>query len=74
LGNPGSYLYKIYGNATQYPASFYDVLYGNNALPNSGGNGTLDPGFSAGKGYDQVTGIGVPYARNLISSVLADVP
>jgi subtilase family serine protease len=72
LGNPGVYLYQIYGNATQYQASFYDVLFGDNALPGFGG--ALDPGFAAGKGYDLVTGLGAPYAKNLITSVLADVP
>jgi len=72
LGNPGTYLYKVYLSQTQYPATFYDVLFGNNALP--GSSGSLDPGFAAGKGYDQVTGIGVPFARSLITSVLADVP
>jgi subtilase family serine protease len=74
LGNPNPYLYEIYANATQYTASFYDVLFGNNAVPNSSGNGNLDPGYVAGKGYDLVTGIGVPFARSLIASVLADVP
>lgn len=73
LGNPGPYLYAIYENAAQYQASFYDVLFGNNALPNTGGNG-LDPGYTAGQGFDLVTGIGAPYGRNLISSVLAHVP
>jgi subtilase family serine protease len=74
LGNPDNYLYEIYGNPAQYASSFYDVLYGNNALPNSSGSGGLDPGYSAGQGYDLVTGIGVPFAKSLIASVLADVP
>ena len=73
LGNPGAYLYGIYKSATQYPATFYDVLFGNNALPNSSGVG-YDQGFTAGQGFDLVTGIGAPYAKNLIASVLADVP
>jgi subtilase family serine protease len=73
LGNPGPYLYPIYQNPAQYAATFYDVLFGNNALPNTSGDGGLDPGFLAGTGYDQVTGIGVPYAKNLISAVLANV-
>ena len=73
LGNPGTYLYPIYLNAAQYQASFYDVLYGNNALPSTTGNG-YDPGFTAGLGYDLVTGIGAPFAKNLIASVLAHVP
>jgi subtilase family serine protease len=73
LGNPGTYLYKIYQNSTQYPATFYDVLFGNNSLPSTGGSGQ-DPGFNAGKGYDRVTGLGAPFGRNLVSSVLANVP
>jgi len=74
LGNPATYFYDIYQNQTQYTATFYDVLFGNNALPNSSGNGNLDPGYVAGKGVDLVTGIGVPFGRSLIASVLADVP
>jgi subtilase family serine protease len=73
LGNPGTYLYAIYKNSAQYKASFYDVLFGNNALPSTGGIG-FDPGFSAGQGFDLVTGIGAPFGKNLISSVLAHVP
>jgi subtilase family serine protease len=32
---------------------------------------TPDPGFNAGVGYDHTTGIGVPFARHLITQVLA---
>ena len=70
LGNPGTYLYEIYQSQALYSATFYDVLFGNNSLPNSNGNGQ-DPGFNAGTGYDLVTGIGVPYANSLITNVLA---
>jgi subtilase family serine protease len=73
LGNPGTYLYAIYNSQAQYPATFYDVLFGNNSTPNSNGNGQ-DPGFNAGTGDDLVTGIGVPYAHSLITNVLANVP
>jgi subtilase family serine protease len=31
---------------------------------------TFDPGYSAGIGYDNVTGLGVPYARALIKAVV----
>jgi kumamolisin len=71
LGNPGTYLYKIYQSSTEYPATFYDVLFGNNSLPST--TGGQAPGFNAGKGYDLVTGLGAPFGRNLISSVLANV-
>ncbi len=81
LGNPGPVLYKIYNNATQYPATFYDVTFGNNGVipcrVNPGQVGTCpnpvptpDPGFNAGTGYDQMTGIGVPFARHLIQTVV----
>jgi subtilase family serine protease len=74
LGNPNAYFYKIYANATQYQSTFYDVLYGNNAmicLPTATPCPSPDSsGFSAGKGYDLITGVGVPYARALIKAVV----
>jgi subtilase family serine protease len=73
LGNPGTYLYKIYQNSSQYPVTFYDVLFGNNSAEGTSGS-SQDPGYTAGKGYDEVTGLGAPYGGNLISSVLANVP
>lgn len=77
LGNPNAFFYNIY-RSSEYPSVFYDVLYGNNAqLPSctfTGATpcpaGTLDPGYSAGTGYDLVTGIGVPFARSLIHAVV----
>lgn len=62
LGNPNPYLYRIYGNASQYATTFYDVLTGNNTVGKT-------PGYEAGVGYDLVTGLGAPYARNLIRAV-----
>jgi kumamolisin len=75
LGNPNAYFYKIYANAPQYASVFTDVLYGNNAQACSGGatacpSPTMDPGYSAGIGYDLVTGIGAPHARALIKAVV----
>ncbi len=81
LGNPGPLIYKIYNNAAQYPATFFDVTFGSNAVipclvnPAQVGNcpapqPTPDPGFNAGVGYDHVTGIGVPFARHLIQAVV----
>ncbi len=83
LGNPNGLLYKIYASATQYPATFYDITFGDNsqlppcASPAQTGetpcpvpNPTLVPGgFQAGIGYDRVTGIGVPFARALIRAI-----
>jgi kumamolisin len=62
LGNPNPYYYKVYGNAATYAATFYDVLYGNNGLGGAAG-------YGAGPGYDLVTGLGVPYARHLVTAV-----
>ena len=81
LGNPGPLIYKIYNNTTEYPATFYDVTFGNNGivpcLANPGQVGacpspqpTPDPGFNAGTGFDQITGIGVPFARHLIQTIV----
>lgn len=35
LGNPDAFFYKIYGDKSAYPATFYDVLYGDNSQLNS---------------------------------------
>jgi hypothetical protein len=74
LGNPNAYFYKIYANASTYATTFYDVMYGSNntycvpyATPCPS---PTDPGYTAGQGYDLVTGIGVPYARALIKAVV----
>lgn len=70
LGNAASYLYKIYANKTQYPTVFYDVVYGENAMQNpKGGTATPVPGEFAGPGYDQTTGVGVPFAGHLIQAI-----
>lgn len=85
LGNPNPLFYGIYKNAARYAATFYDVTYGNNAqllyCQGAGAGGAdcptpdpgppaLAPGYSAGVGYDLNTGIGVPFARNLIRAVV----
>jgi subtilase family serine protease len=73
LGNPNPYFYKIYANAAQYASVFTDVLYGNNAQACTPGATPCtgpDPGYSAGVGYDLVTGVGAPHARALIKAVV----
>lgn len=81
LGNAAPYMYQIYNSAALYPATFLDVVDGNNGVTpcaiNPGQVGpcpnpspTPGPGFNAGKGYDLTTGIGVPFARHLIHSVV----
>lgn len=72
LGNPGiapvnPTLYSFPGNS---PSPFHDIISGNNEVPCSSGStgcpsGTTQIGFSAGTGYDQVTGLGSVDAMNL---------
>ena len=59
LGNVNSTLYSV---AASTPSVFHDITTGNNMIPcqsgtkNCGSSGML--GYSAGTGYDQVTGLG----------------
>jgi subtilase family serine protease len=59
LGNINSHLYELAASA---PQAFHDVTTGNNqqpcnsGTPDCGGSGVL--GYSAGAGYDPVTGLG----------------
>ncbi len=68
LGNAAPYMYGIYTNKPKYAQTFYDVLYGSNAMTN-GAPATPTPGEKAMTGYDQVTGVGVPFAGHLIQAV-----
>jgi subtilase family serine protease len=69
LGNPAPLFYALSQSARN--AVFYDIVYGNNAVPLSTGSGysQLDPGFLAAPGYDLTTGLGAPFARNLIHAI-----
>jgi subtilase family serine protease len=76
LGNAAPVLYGLYAKGqtiqASYAQTFYDVVYGNNQqVPVAPGPTAppLDPGYNAGPGYDQVTGLGVPFARSLIKAV-----
>jgi subtilase family serine protease len=80
FGNAGPKFYNIYNNSTQYPATFFDIVDGNNGVipcaiginvsPCPNPVPSPDPGFTAGVGYDHTTGIGVPFARHLIKYVV----
>ncbi len=62
LGNINPTLYGLAANATTYATAFHDVTTGNNAVPCTAGTTGCPAagsfGFSAGVGYDQVTGLG----------------
>jgi pseudomonalisin len=84
MGNAAPSFYTIYNSATLYPATFLDIVDGNNGVRpcsvNPGQVGPcptppatprpIDSGYNAGTGYDLTTGIGVPFARHLIKSVV----
>ncbi len=73
LGNPNGVLYKIYGNASKYAGAFYDVLAGNNGSLSAATtpSPTYYGGYSAGTGFDLVTGLGVPFTGHLIDAVVS---
>jgi kumamolisin len=56
LGLIGPSLYSILRNSTAYKADFHDIVLGNN-------------GYSAGPGWDPVTGIGTPIASSLLPAL-----
>ena len=75
LGNPNPLFYKIYTSGSKgvsYNSVFSDVQYGANTLvsPGPGPSPTPGPGYTAAPGYDLTTGLGVPFARNLIKAVV----
>ena len=52
-------LYKLAANSGTYAAAFHDITSGNNnCTAGSSFCGTTTTGFSAGTGYDEVTGLG----------------
>lgn len=77
LGQAAPLLYGIYNGkgkgGLSYNNVFYDVTVGNNGVqvipstPNP--NPTPIAGYNAGQGWDQTTGLGVPFVRNLIKAV-----
>lgn len=63
LGNINSTLYKIATSAS-YSTDMFDVTVGNNVQAKTG-----IPGFSAGTGWDAVTGLGTPNAAKLVPAL-----
>jgi kumamolisin len=78
LGNAAPLFYEVYAGKAALPASsvLYDVIYGDNqAVPASPVPVSPSPfptpvGYSAGPGYDMVTGVGVPFAGHLIDALV----
>jgi subtilase family serine protease len=75
LGSPGlgNVNPKLYQFASSSPSAFHDVTSGNNDVPCTSGTlncpaGTSQIGFSAGTGYDQVTGLGSVDAAKLATA------
>lgn len=64
-------LYALAANATTYGSAFHDITSGNNDC-SAGSNFCLtsgsSSGYSAGTGYDQVTGLGTIDATNLANA------
>jgi hypothetical protein len=76
LGNVNAMLYNL---AASSPAAFHDITSGNNNVPCTAGttncpSGTTSIGFSAGAGYDRVTGLGSLDVAQLISAWTAVTP
>jgi subtilase family serine protease len=70
-GNINPTLYAIAANPTSYAAAFHDISNGTNIVPCGAGtpdcvNGQL--GYTAGTGYDQVTGLGSVDANALAAA------
>jgi subtilase family serine protease len=70
LGNVNPMLYSLAATST---SAFHDITSGNNSVPCTAGSkncpsGTTSIGFSAGAGYDQVTGLGSLDVAKLISA------
>jgi subtilase family serine protease len=81
LGVAAPYLYAIFKGtpigsvspALPYTSVFYEVLYGSNEA-STGVPSTPVPGASATAGYNEVTGIGVPFADHLIQAITGISP
>jgi len=69
----------LYSIAANTPSAFQDVTQGNNMVPCTTGKpdcptGTTEIGFSAGVGYDEVTGLGSPDVTKLANAWAAILP
>jgi subtilase family serine protease len=73
-GGQGNVNPTLYAVAASTPAAFHDITTGNNFVPCGAGTpdcpttGTAQYGYSAGVGYDQVTGLGTIDANALATA------
>jgi hypothetical protein len=68
-GLVNSTLYKLASDATTYAAAFHDITTGNNSCPSGTDEcSTAVTGFTAGTGYDQVTGLGSVDLGSLVTA------
>jgi len=61
-------LYKLASDSSTYASAFHDITTGNNDCTAGSPYCASTAGFSAGAGYDQVTGLGSINADSLISA------
>jgi len=62
-----STLYSLAANSADYASAFHDITSGNNDCTASSTYCSSTAGFSAGTGYDEVTGLGSVDLANLIA-------
>jgi subtilase family serine protease len=65
LGLINPTLYQIASSPSRYASDYYDVTVGSNQT-----DPTI-PGYSAGPGWDPVTGLGTPNAAHLVPDLAA---
>jgi subtilase family serine protease len=61
-------LYTLASNSTTYAAAFHDITVGNNDCLGGSEFCSGTPGFSAGVGYDQASGLGSVDVANLVAA------
>jgi len=61
-------LYTLAANSTTYASAFHDITSGNNDCEAGSADCSGAIGFTAGSGYDQVTGLGSVDAANLAAA------
>ena len=61
-------LYTLASNSTTYASAFHDITVGNNDCLGGSEFCSGTPGFSAGAGYDQASGLGSVDVANLVAA------